>query len=280
MDDVVFIVCGGGAKAMFHDAEANFSIPAIIINSDSSSEIPMDGITPDVRLDQYTAYNIASSHSTDIKELLAGYRVAVIFGVLGGATATGMIPAIIECARTCGCRVVSVVGVPMVFEEDRRARALAALPSVSAISDRMFIMDVEAMNRLNDVKIRNALKVNSRIVAFMVDNLFRMLNGPFFSTFSQPVYTFAYVSDMDPAVATERAMETTVFETDAAEGKLIVLIGNGYGPADTDRIRDAVTSQSGILPEILPRDDAEDSKVLVFASVKLRIASSPTASRT
>ena len=270
MGDVVFVVCGGGATAIFENAEDRYSLPAVVINSNERSEVELEGGPVEAHWDQYIAYGVAASNSDKLEDVLSGYRVAVIFGMLGGGTATGMLPALIECARSCGCKVVSIAGIPMVFEEFRRPRALAALPEIVARSDRTLILDMEASNRLADVVLRNALVVFSRTVAFAVDNLVRLLEGPFFSTFSQKAYTFSYVSGMDPADAVSRAMDSTLFETDPLEGKLIILIGSGYGLAQKEQIRDEVVSRSGILPEIINRDDAEDSKVLVYASVVLR----------
>ena len=57
---------------------------------------------------------------------------------------------------------------------------------------------------------------------------------------------------------------------DSLEGKLIILTGSGYELAKREQVRDAVVAQSGILPEIIARGDPDDTKFLVYASVKLR----------
>ncbi|MGN0098274.1 MAG: hypothetical protein ACI38Y_02975 [Candidatus Methanomethylophilaceae archaeon] len=270
MDDVVLVVCGGGASRVIENAEGRIDIPTFFINSSSRSSIQM--VPDDVEGcfgDQYLAGTIAFENIDRIREIFTGKRVAMIFAVLGGGTGTGMMPVIMECARECGCKVVSISGIPMMFEYTRREKAMEALPNIISMSDRSFILDVETLNVLYpSIKLRNVLEVYSRTVAFALQNMYVTMEGPFFSLFSQRIYTFAYASDMDPVTAVSKAMEIPMVDTDPSAGKLILYVSSSFGTAEKESMTDAIVSMSGILPEIVKREDREDTKVLLFLSVK------------
>lgn len=271
MDDILIVGCGGAGCTILRDMEDAICVPVVYIDSNCKSSIQMvpddiSGCFGDTSL----ATTIALDNTDAIRESMAGHRVVMVFSILGGGTGTGMMPVIIRCARECGCRVVSVVGIPMVFEEDRRERALRALPDIVSISDRMLILDIESAQRMNpDVKFRNILMMVARSIAFSVHNLAYVMNGPFFSTFSEKVYTFAYVSDMDPANAVRHATEASMFETDPAYGKTVVMVSSGFGIAEMESIYETVVGMTGIIPDIVKREDMEDTKVLVFLPVRL-----------
>ncbi len=270
MDDVVLVVCGGGASSVIENAEGKMDIPTFFINSSARSSIQM--VPDDVEGcfgDQYLASTIAFENIDRIREIFAGKRVAMVFSVLGGGTGTGMMPVVMGCARECGCKVVSISGIPMMFEATRREKAMEALPEIISMSDRSFILDVETLNVLYpSIKFRNVLEVYSRTVAFALQNMYRTMEGPFFSMFSQRVYTFAYASDIEPVIAVSKAMENPMVETDPSAGKLILYVSSSFGTAEKESMTDAIVSMSGILPEIVKREDREDTKVLLFLSVK------------
>lgn len=271
MGDVTLFVCGGGARAVLSDATEVPDIPTVMMNSNSSSTIslvPED--MPGAYGDQYLAYSLALDNRDAILERLHGMRVVVLFSILGGGSGIGIPLGISEMARECGCKVVSVVGLPMVFERERRERALAALPQVLEYSDRVFILDMESLNRnYPDVKFVHILRMASRSTVFAVDNLAHSMEGPFFSTFPKKVYTFAYTSDMDPSKAVERATGSTMFQTSPDYGKMIVMVSSGFGTAQIESIYSTVVDMTGIIPDIVKRDDREDTKVLVFLPVQL-----------
>ena len=270
MDDVVLVVCGGGASSVIENAEGKIDMPTFFINSSSRSSIQM--VPSDIEGcfgDQFLASTIAVENIDRIREIFAGKRVAMGFSVLGGGTGTGMMPVVMGCAKECGCKVVSVSGIPMMFEKPRREKAMDVLPEIISMSDRSFILDVETLNILYpSIKIRNVLEVYSRTVAFALQNMYRTMEGPFFSMFSQKVYTFAYATDMDPVVAVSKAMENPMVETDPSAGKLILYVSSSFGTAEKESLTDAVVSMSGILPEIVKREDREDTRVLLFLSVR------------
>lgn len=270
MDDIVLVACGGGASTLITAAEGRVDVPTFLINSSSRSSIRMvpDGMNGCFgNLD--LAENIAFSNIDRIRGLFEGKRVAIIFSVLGGGTGTGMMPVVIGCARECGCKVVSVAGIPMRFENFRRETAMNALPEIQSVSDRLFLLDMETLNALYpSVKFRNVFDLYSRTVAFALRNMCHTMEGPFFSTFSQRVYTFAYASDIEPVAAVSKAMENPMVETDPAAGKVILYVSSGFGTAERESLTDAVVLMSGILPEIIKREDREDTKVLLFLSVK------------
>lgn len=213
-----------------------------------------------------------------IEEAVQGSRVVFVYAMLGGDSGTAMMDRVIQCARQAGCRTVSIAGVPWSSEVERRERAIAAVKRIEGAADRLFLMDMDTVVKLNwDAKADPSFRIMARTASFAIDNLAAIVDGPFFSTFPEKAYTFAYVNDIDPAQAVERALGATVFPTDPVYGKAIVTVSSGFGTAQTEQIYNAVVSNTGIIPDIVKRDDREDTKVLVFLPV--RLAPSPTASR-
>lgn len=269
MDDVVLVVCGGGAFRILDNARDKVSIPTVIINSNDKSTISLvpEGIEG-CRGDSNLAEALVMENTDSISEMFDGKRIAILLSTLGGGTGTGMTPEIMKCAHDSGCKVVSMVIIPMAFEKERRGVAISVLPELIELSDRMFVLDLESANSLYpNIKFHNSLEVYSRTVAFAIENLYRQMDGPFFSMFSQKVYTFAYASEMDPVSAVTKAMEFPMVETDPTEGKLILFVGAGFGTAEVEMITAEITSMSGILPEIVKREDLEDTKLLMFLSM-------------
>ena len=225
--------------------------------------------------------NYAMEHLEEIDHYVAGARIVVVFSVMGGSAGTGMLPVVLDVAKAHGCKTVSVVGIPMQFESERRNRALISIPEVLDLSDRVFIMDFDSIFRLNGrIKFHNIFELEARIIAFMVNNLVDKMDGPFFSTFPAKVYTFSYITEMDPVEAVNRSIDASMFDTDPAWGKMIVMVGSDCGPAEADIMFETIVSMSGITPDIVKRSDRDDAKVLVFLPVDRSELTSSKASRT
>lgn len=265
MDDAVLFACGGAACRII--ASTGFDrIPTYRINPREAATGNPDFRTPMSRGEEYA-----------IKNTLAGVRVAFVYAMLGGESGSAMLPHVVECARQSGCRVIAVAGLPHPLERERRERAIETLDSIRGIADRIFLMDMGMFEKINGgVKIDSSLRVIGHTISLSMDNLAAIVDGPFFSTFPEPAYTFSYVNDIDPAEAVQRALGATVFHTDPAYGKLIVTVSSGFGTAQIEQIFHTVVSNTGIIPDIVKRDDREDTKVLVFLPVRL---TSPRASR-
>lgn len=270
MGDVILFVCGGGATAVMRDAVESPDIPTVYLNTNDSSTIPLapEG-TEGTFGDQHLASALAWDNETEIRSKMKGMRVVIVFAVLGGGTGTALLSEAARMAGDEGCKVVSVVGLPMPIEHDRRQRAMEALPGISELSDRMLMLDLGSMQKIyGDIKFVRVLRMMSRSIVFAVANMARMMEGPFFSTLSRKVYTFAYTSEMDPTRAVDSATESTMFPTDPSYGKVVVLVSSGFGTAEIESIYNTVVSRTGVVPEIVRRDDREDTKVLVFLPVQ------------
>lgn len=272
LDDAVLFVVGGGAAHVLDEAgpDSRFPLPTYRVNP-RQAEITDDPeeMTP-----------LARGDPEEIRSRLEGVRVVMVFAMLGGESGTRYMPEIISMARDAGCRVVSIASIPWELEQERRARAMEALPLVVGSSDRTLLMDVQTLVDIRagkpEQKVHSFFRVTARALRFAIGSLASMLEGPFFSIFSQRAYTFAYANEMSPARAVEVAMESTVFETDPAMGKAVVAVSAGFGTAQKESIFETVVGRTGIIPEIVQREDMEDTKVLVYLPVDL----SPRASRT
>lgn len=190
--------------------------------------------------------------------------------MLGGISGTGAVPSILKSAKSVGSRTVSILGLPMEYESDRRVRALEALDHLSSLSDRVFMMDEELLMHLYpDVKVCRVFPMVANTMIFMIRTLLDMIRGPFFSTFYEKAYTFSYVTDMNPVGAVGRAMESTMFDTDPELGKPVVAVSSTFGQAEIDAATSIIAQKTGTVPDIVKRKDSEDARVLVFLSVLL-----------
>ncbi len=212
---------------------------------------------------------IAFGNMDAIRERIRGLRAVFTFSVLGGFSGTESTLDVATVAREEGCKVVSFVGIPMQFENERRQRAFEALDDILDVTDRLVIFDMGAVvsGASGNPKFRQFIKVSEYATIYALECLAQLIEGPFFSTFVEKVYTFSYMVDMDPAVAVDSALGASVFPTDPALAKIIVFVSSDFGPAQTERIFDTVVSKTGITPDIVKREDRDDTRVAVFLPV-------------
>ena len=271
MGDVILFACGGAAGHIVKEANESPGVPTVFLNANSSSTIPLtDADVDGARADPHLASTLVSDNRDAVRARMRGMRIVIAFAVLGGGSGTGMLPEVAQCAREEGCRVVTVAGIPMAFESERRSRATEAVGDVLALSDRTFLLDMEYINRIYpDVKFHHVLNRLANTISFSVRSMAHLMEGPFFSTFSRRAYTVACTTDMEPSKAVARAAEACMFPVDAAYGKSVVMVSSGYGTAELESIFETVVSMSGIVPDIVRREDGEDTKVLTFLPVQL-----------
>jgi cell division protein FtsZ len=264
--DVLVVACGGSGRRVFAEAEDVLGVPVLFINTNDSSTIPlapsgMEGCYGDPEL----ASAIAFENMGAIKEAFQGYKAVVVFSIFGGGTGTGMVPVVLRCARECGCRTISVIGIPLSFEASRRRLAQGALGKVSETSDRMYVLDEDSVVRMcPDVRVNSTFKMIAHSIIFTVKCIADLLTGPFFSTFFDKVYTFAYVSEINPVKAVEKAITAS---GDESPGGIVVAVSSDLGEAESDAIYDKVAEMTGTVPDIVRRNDREGTKMVVFFSV-------------
>ena len=267
--DVLVVACGGAGCNVFSEAESVLECPVMLLNSNSSSSIRlapegMDGCRGDPGL----AFSIAFENMDAIKEAFKGFRAVVVFTILGGGTGTGMVPIILQCAVECGCRTISVMGLPMSLETERRALAQESLAEISGLSDRMYLLDEDAViSMCPDTKAHSIFRMISHSILFTVKCIVDLLSGPFFATFFDKVYTFAYVSELSPVKAVEKAVNSSVPTVVDPIGRIVVAVSSEMGSVEFDAIYEKVAEMTGVVPDIVRRNDREDTKMVVFFSV-------------
>ena len=162
---------------------------------------------------------------------------------------------------------MTVAGLP--FEASRRDKGLRMMNEVLEMSDRMFVVDMAAYSRIYpDLVVHRVMNLIASSISFSVRNLAHLMEGPFFSTFYKKVYTVAYTTDMSPSNAVARAADASAFEVDPAYGKSIIMVSSGFGTAQIESIYNTVVSMTGIIPDIVKREDADDTRVLTFIPVQ------------
>ena len=269
-DDLILVACGGAAARIVRENTSKFPLKTIFIDSnEENSSLEMVSEDDDCRGDTDLSFMLALDNADTIRAQMEGRRLVFLFSMLGGGAGTGMLPVIIDLAQSCGCRVCCILGIPWHLEPDRRGMALDAIRENADVADRMLLLDIDTIPAIYpDIRMHKIMTQVSHTVSFAIGNLAEMADGPFFSTFSQRMYTFAYTSDMDPEVAVDKALSASMFETDPTNGKVIVTVSSAFGDSECEMILDKIVSMSGIMPDIVKRKDSEDTKVLVFLPLK------------
>ncbi|MDO5852773.1 MAG: hypothetical protein Q4Q62_01670 [Thermoplasmata archaeon] len=271
--DVMLFVCGGGACHVIREHEPS-SMPVVMLNPDSPDEDTEAAFRP-------AAHAVARAAVEEHAELVSRMRIVFVYAILGGDMGSILVSEVTKYAQEAGCRVVAVAGIPWEEGTPRRGRALDMLPEVVASADRTLVSDGLAVAKLMDDNVRtidSIVRASGYAMQNALDSLAQLAEGPFFSTLPESAYTYSYVKDLDPVRAVERAMDATAFPTDPAYGKMTVTVSSAFGRAQLEEVFEAVVSRTGIIPEIVKRDDREDTRVLVFLPVRLS-PSSPRASR-
>ena len=260
--DAILLVCGGGARHILGDAD--LGIDRISMDK---GEMEPPAVNDGVHLEEGLAFALAFDQRDEIRRMIAGKRIVMAFAMLGGGTGAGMIPMLAECAHGSGCSFVSVIGMP--FEPDRRYSAFESLSEIRKASDRLFVFDTLSITRLHpDAQLRHALNIMASTVHMAIRSLAAMVDGPFFSTFTKDAYTVAYTTALYPSDAVASVAEASLFKPDPERGRFVVMVSSNFGTAELESIRSTVAGKTGIIPDIVRRDDAEDTKVLTFLPVQ------------
>ena len=268
MAGAILFACGGAAKHVLEQGSGIIGMPVESLDLDGSNTVPLiRGDLPDRHLEQSAAYALAYDSRQEIKSIMTGRRIVFAFAMLGGGTATGVLPILSQCAHDVGCEFVTILGLP--FESGRREMSMEYLNEAVSVSDRAFLADTVSLTRLYpDMVMHRAMNMMATSLQFAMNALATLADGPFFSTFTRKVYTIAYTSALYPSDAVARAAEASMFDVDPSYGKSVVMVSSGFGSAQIESIFNTVASMTGIIPDIVKRDDFEDTKVLTFIPVQ------------
>ena len=260
MNDVIVIACGGGAYRVLAESPLCLKVPVYNIKSS-----PVDDSSDH---DRTLVVRQGDDNIQEVEAMLHGVRVVFILSMLGGSTATEVPKTIIDCARSHGCKVVQILGLPMKFEKDHRSNAEESMRELAGLSDATFLVDTESVKAFDDDNgFRMLLEYHDYTLTYATRALTDYAKGPFFSTFPRKVYTIAYASGMVVDDMVSRAMRSMMFPTELDNGMMVVMVGKDAEPARLDDLKDAVISIAGILPDIVRRDDDEGSKILIFIPI-------------
>jgi cell division protein FtsZ len=274
MRRAVVIGCGGGGCNTVSRIDPH-KLRVVTINTGSSgseSTIALaSGNVPGCMGDRDLGWALASDYKDDIKRNIEGYSDIIVTAGLGGGTGAGVIPVIAECAREYNIRLISVVSVPMPFEAARRERAMTQMKEVLRLSDRTIILDIGKIPGLGvgDMQISTAISSADGIMKEAIVRCAEMLNGPFFSLFSEKAYTIAYSALLDPTKAVNSAMGTSMFDADPNYGKIIVSTGEKLSKQDEEEVVKAIGDRTGIIPDVAAVS-GEEPGMLLFIPMSYR----------
>jgi len=264
---------GAGQNTVSKIPDAS-GIPVVTINTgDHGSTISMaDGNVEGCRGDQDLGWALAHDYKEEICRAVTGYSNIIVTAGLGGGTGSGTIPIIDECVKASGARMISVVSIPMHFEALRRETALRQMKKIIQISDRTILFDIGKMPSRGggSLPINKAISMADELMKEAIVRIYNMLDGPFFSTLSEKVYTIAYRSSNDPVKAAVWAMEEYLFDADPRYGKIIVTSDSKIGTADAEAVSETIGNMTGIIPEVVSGEEEEGHGILLFIPISYR----------
>lgn len=266
-EDVAVIVCGGAAKNAFDIIDSKDRNPWEQYE-EAQNEF---GHHFDVLSDKFST--IPKDDLKEIEYALDGKRIVVPFLILGGAVGTGIIRDVIRCARNRNCKVVSVFGIPMGFEAERRERAFKNLSEVVALSDCSLVVDMQKLMdvnlELNKEKLWTVfLKMSDRMIRSSIRSIVEFMQGPFFSVFTDRMYAFVPSTDVLPVNAVTRSWDHLMFDIERATDRSVIMLGSNVRSSEVEDIKNSVAMLCGTIPEIVIRSDSDDSKVIIFRAVR------------
>jgi cell division protein FtsZ len=268
------VIGSGGAGSNTVSRITADHIPVVTINTgDHGSTISMaDGNVDGCRGDHDLGWALAYDYKDDIGKAIAGYSNVIVTAGLGGGTGSGTIPVIEECVRESKARMVSVVSIPMPFEKTRRETAVRQMKKIIQISDRTILFDIGKMPMRggDSLPISKAISLADEMMKEAIVRIYDMLEGPFFSTLSEKVYTIAFRSSNDPVKAATSAMNEYLFDADPGYGKIIATSDSKIGRADMKAISETIGSRTGIMPEIVCGKNEGDHNVMLFIPISYR----------
>lgn len=274
MSGTIVIGSGGAGTNTVSRIDDSLGIPVVTINTGNhGSTISMAGEGVDgCRGDHDLGWALAYDYKDQIKKMVSGYSNIIVTAGLGGGTGSGTIPIIEECAKELGSNLISVVSIPMPFETVRRETAIRQMKKVIQISDRTILFDIGKMPSRGGGSLPISMAISSadEMMKEAIIRIHNMLNGPFFSTLSEKVYTIAYRSSKDPPKAVSNAMNEHLFDADPNYGKMIVTSDSKINRIDSDTIRKEVSDATGILPEIVSGEGDEVHGIMLFIPISYR----------
>ena len=265
---------GGAGQNTVSKIPSSSGIPAITINTgDHGSTISMaDGGVEGCMGDHDLGWALAYDYKEEICRAVSGYPNIIVTAGLGGGTGSGTIPVIEECAKATGARLISAVSIPMHFEAQRRETAIRQMKKIIQISDRTILFDIGKMPSRGggSLPINKAVSMADELMKEAIVRMYGMLDGPFFSTLSEKVYTIAYRTSNDPVKAAVWAMEGYLFDADPRYGKIIVTSDSKISKADAEAISETICNMTGIAPEVVSGKEEDGHGILLFIPISYR----------
>lgn len=264
MPNTLLIGYGGFGCTCVRNYVADNEVPALLLDVHPPSE----------ELSMYTDFmELASDLKLDesrLRNVLTGYRNIVLVSSLGGESFADAYGVLSNSASTLGISTVSLCTIPYMFETERRERALENLGLLSGDARSMFVLDsqktISADGPSSDFM--------SRTCDFISDALDILLplieNSPFNSYCSEPLYTFAISESLIPVDAVKDCLAHPYFDNSRVAGKVIICTGHDMGEIETEQVESAVTSATGILPEIISGLDYGKDRYLLIIPISFR----------
>jgi len=254
MNDTIVIGCGGGGCNVVSGIDG---IPKALINTDSSEIVPdiilFEG-TIGCRGDVNLGWALATDSKDEISKAIDGFENVIVSAGLGGGTGSGVIPVIAECAKEKGMRMISIVTLPMRFEESRRAFALRQLKEICLQSDCTVVMDLDytiKMDAKGKMAIPDLMRVVDDILRIAINGLAMSLSGPFDETYTEKVYTISH-SKSDSAVKSAlEALNIPLHRANIGYGRIVVLCDKGITLNDASEICKGISDVTGTFPELI-----------------------------
>ncbi len=272
MKNTILIGCGGSGYKIVNTLKNRSNIDIFTINTDEKNSPSNISMAPEsvegCKGDHILAWALTKDFENEIKERLSEYKSVIITAGLGGGTATGSMPPICSYAKELGAKTVSLVSIPMSFEDVRRKKALNTLTKLEKISDCVIVLDMDSLTSIvPNMNFDTVIETTDKIMCKTAVRLEELMKGPFFSYLPAIYYTFAYGKSNDPLTAVKNAKMAPLF-SDTKMGKVLIHLDSKVSREDRDDIVDYLANTYGVVPELVSgSEEKEITEAILFIPI-------------
>lgn len=228
---------------------------------------------PDTEHDCFVCSGDEAEDEAHLCAIFSKYPNILAFMPLGGRSILDGYTLINKCASIAGSSLITLTTLPYSFETERRAQAETALMGFPDTVKNFFIIDLQSTVTSAQLaeNYNSFLQVTGTFVTHVLGIMARLLESyPFFTYFSDPVYTMAIGSGAVLIDAINDALAHPFYEISPGCGKILVFSDVDAGRFDRDQAVSVLSAKANALPELVGPAGLGPNKVLLLIPTSFR----------
>ncbi len=275
-NEVAVIGCGGAGCNIVSGLDPDCDLVPMTVNvvtCDGEVTVPLVlGDLHDCRGDPILGWTATMDNRRNVMALVKGKSAVISVAVLGGGTGSGSMSAVLDCIKRSKVLSIAVVGIPFSEEASRREMALEQLQGIIRNADRTLVFDMDRLRMAmgGNVLIFDAISMVNSIVCNAICRMTECIKGPFFSVFSEKVYTISFVEHSDSDSSLLSAMCSSLISADPSHGKIVVSLDPESQEIDKEGLSLTICNKTGIVPELISSNIENSRGLVLFIPIAYR----------